>query len=167
MFLSVVQILYEQIGFSYEYLFKSLASIEYKNFRTVHRIGEIYCRLENQEIRENIEKYVLEFGWKNFYELAQFMDSIMEPKRRYLSYDLCHTLEEFIADRFSQSIPRVNKNDSVGLLPLISLFEKIFDIAFKRAEQENRKWISLEKELKRVYPKRFRILEQQWVTNKK
>ena len=152
----VAQILYEQIGFSYEYLFKSLASIEYKSFRRVHKIGEIYSRLENQEIRKNIEKYVLEFGWKDFHELAQCIDSIMKPKKRYLSYNLCHTLEEFIADEFSQSIPRVNKDDTLGILPLIALFEKIFDIAFEKAEQESRKWISFEKELKRIYPKRFR-----------
>ena len=160
-YLCLAQILYEQVGFAYEFLFKSLAAIEYKQFEEIHEIRSIYSTLEDKEITKLIEKCVKDFGWDNVNDFIEFIDDIMTPPRRYLSYNQCHTLEDFIAHRFSQSIPILTV-PKIGIIPLLELFTKIYSIAFQKAENEHNKWINFISELEKIYPKRFQRLKQQW-----
>ena len=86
---------------------------------------------------------------------------IVDPKRRYFSYDRCHTLEDYIANRCSQSFP-ISESESVGVEPLLKLFMKIYEPAEEKARGVYNTWMRFIKVLEKAYPKRFERLEQQW-----
>ena len=121
----VDQIIYEQISLAYEFLFKSLVSVEYKQFDKKHYITGLYDMLEDEEIMEQISKCVKDFQWNDINEFIDFIDNIVKPDRRYFGYDDCHKLEDFIANRPTQAMPISNHN-TVGIEALLELFMEMY-----------------------------------------
>lgn len=156
------QIIYELIGFAYEFLFKSLVSIEYKGFDKNHSIKNLYNALKDKKIKAIISESVKDFQWSGVDEFIQFIDNtLVVPHRRYFSYDFCHTLEDFIAHRFSQPYPIPNR-DKVGIEPLLELFMKLYEPTEKKAERTYNSWMTFIRKLMEIYPERFEGLNQQW-----
>ena len=155
------QSIYEQIGFANEFLFKGLVTVEYKTFPKEHTIRELYDTLEDEVIKNLISGKVIEFQWNSIDAYIDFIDTIVLSNRRYFSYEFCSTFEDFIANKFSQSFPIID-NQTVGAEPLLELFDKIYELANKKASQMHNAWSIIIKELKVMHPKRFERLNQQW-----
>ena len=155
------QSIYEQIGFSNEFLFKGLVTVEYKAFPKEHSIRELYDTLEDKKIKNLISENVIGFQWDSIDAYIDFIDSIVPSGRRYFSYEFCSTFEDFIANRFSQWFPIID-HQKVGVESLLELFNKIYKLANKKASQMYNAWNIIIEELKIMYPKRFEKLNQQW-----
>ncbi len=160
--MSFSQVIYEQIGFANEFLFKGLVTVEYKAFDKEHTIRKLYDTLEDEEIKNLISESVIEFQWDSIDKYVDFIDNIVPSGRRYFSYEFCSTFEDFIATRWSQSFPIID-HQTVGIESLLELFKKIYAPADKKASQMHNAWNILYENLRMIYPKRFERLKQQWV----
>lgn len=157
----VDQIIYEQIGFAYEFLFKSLVSIEYKQFHKKHYITGLYEMLEDEEIMDELSKCAKDFQWNDIGEFINFIDATIKPDRRYFGYDDCHKLEDFIANRFSQWMPIGNHN-KVGIKALLELFMEMYKLVEAKAKHVHNGWACFISKLEKIYPTRFQRLNQHW-----
>ncbi len=159
--MAITQNIYEQIGFANEFLFKALVTVEYKGFNKEHTIKKLYEKLEDKELKNLISESVIESQWDSIDKYTDFIDNIVPSGRRYFSYEFCSTFEDFIANRWSQAYPIIDKQ-KVGVESLSELFMKIYKLADKKASQMYNNWNTFIETIKKQYPERFEKLNKQW-----